>query len=83
VTIADEPDRRTIAKAEVPGLSKTQNPIQIVALIGVSIITVWTLSMVPSWQAPGDPFLLAAVVEAVTVACLWLTRWLGLRGDEV
>jgi hypothetical protein len=36
-------------------------------LIGVSIITVWTLSMVPSWQAPGDPFLLAAVVEAVTV----------------
>lgn len=79
MTIADEPDRRTIAKAEVPGLSKTQNPIQIVALIGVSIITVWTLSMVPSWQAPGDPFLLAAVVEAVTVACLWLTRWLGLR----
>jgi hypothetical protein len=66
-----------IAKAEVPGLSKAQNPIQIVVLIGVSIITVWTLSMVPSWQAPGDPFLLAAVVEAVTVACLWLTRWLG------
>jgi hypothetical protein len=35
--------------------------------------------MVPSWQAPGDPFILAAVVEAVTVACLWLTRWLGSR----
>jgi len=29
--------------------------------------------MVPSWQAPGDPFLLATVVGAVTVACLWLT----------
>jgi hypothetical protein len=79
VTIADEPDRKTIAKAEVPGLTKAQNPIQIVVLIGVLIITVWTLSMVPSWQAPGDPFLLAAVVGAVTVVCLWLTRWLGSR----
>jgi hypothetical protein len=69
----------TIAKGEVPGLTKAQNPIQIVVLIAVSIITVWTLYMVPSWQAPGDPFLLAAVVGAVTVACLWLTRWLGSR----
>jgi len=68
-----------IAKGEVPGLTKAQNPIQIVVLIAVSIITVWTLYMVPSWQAPGDPFLLAAVVGAVTVACLWLTRWLGSR----
>jgi hypothetical protein len=76
---ADEPNMKTIAKAEVPGLTKAQNPIQIVVLIGVSIITVWTLSMVPSWQAPGDPFLLAAVVGAVTVVCLWLTRWLGSR----
>jgi len=66
-------------KGEVPGLTKAQNPIQIVVLIAVSIITVWTLYMVPSWQAPGDPFLLAAVVGAVTVACLWLTRWLGSR----
>jgi hypothetical protein len=47
----------TIAKGEVPGLTKAQNPIQIVVLIAVSIITVWTLYMVPSWQAPGDPFL--------------------------
>jgi hypothetical protein len=76
---ADEPNTNRIAKAEVPGLTKAQNPIQIVVLIGVSIITVWTLSMVPSWQAPGDPFLLAAVVGAVTVVCLWLTRWLGSR----
>ena len=35
--------------------------------------------MVPSWQAPGDPFLLATVVGALTVACLWLMRWLGSR----
>jgi hypothetical protein len=35
--------------------------------------------MVPSWQVPGDPFLRAAVVGAVTVACLWLARWLGSR----
>jgi hypothetical protein len=66
-------------KGEVPSLTKAQNPIQIVVLIAVSIITVWTLYMVPSWQATGDPFLLAAVVGAVTVSCLWLTRWLGSR----
>jgi ABC-2 type transporter len=70
---------KTIPKAEVPGLTKAQNSIQIGVLIAVSIITVWTLYMVPSWQVPGDLFLLAAVVGAVTVACLWLTRWLGSR----
>jgi hypothetical protein len=74
VTIADEPNMKTIAKAVVPGLTKAQNSIQIGVLIAVSIITVWTLYMVPSWQVPGDPFLLAAVVGAVTVACLWLAR---------
>jgi hypothetical protein len=70
---------KTTAIPEVPGLTKAQNPIQIVVLIAVSIITVRTLYMVPSWQAPGDPFLLATVVGALTVACLWLTRWLGSR----
>ena len=79
MTIADEPNMKTIAKAEVPGLTKAQNSIQIGVLIAVSIITVWTLYMVPSWQVPGDPFPLAAVVGAVTVACLWLARWLGSR----
>ena len=79
MTTGDEPNMNTIAKAEVPGLTKAQNPLQIVLLITVSIITVWTLYMVQSGQAPGDPFLLAAVVGAVTVACLWLTRWLGSR----
>ena len=79
MTTADEPNMKTIAKAEVPGLTKAQTSIQIVALLAVSIITVWTLYMVPSWQVPGDPFLLAAVVGTVTVACLWLARWLGSR----
>jgi ABC-2 type transporter len=74
---------KTIPKAEVTGLTKAQNPIQIVVLIAVSIITVWTLYMVPSWQAHGDPFLLATVVGALTVACLWLTRWLGSRALKV
>ena len=69
----------TIAKADVPGLTKVQNPIQTVLLIVVSAITLWTLYMVPTWQALGDPFLLAAVAGVVTVACLWLTRWLGSR----
>jgi hypothetical protein len=49
VTIADEPNMKTIVKAEVPGLTKAQNSIQIRVLIAVSIITVWTLYMVPSW----------------------------------
>ena len=69
----------TIAKADQPGLTKVRNLIQTLVLIAVSIITVWTLYMVPSWQSPGDPFLLAAVAEAITVVCLWLTRWLGSR----
>ena len=47
VTIADEPNMKTIPKAEVPGLTKARNPIQIVALLAVSIITVWALYMVP------------------------------------
>ena len=67
----------TIPKADVPSLTKVQNRIQTVFLIAVSIVTVWTLYMVPSWQALRYPFLLAAVAAAVTVACLWLTRWLG------
>lgn len=75
----DEPHMNTMARADAPGLSKAQKPIQMVVLIVLSIITVWTLYMVPSWQAPGDPFLLAAVAGAVTVACLWVTRGLGLR----
>jgi hypothetical protein len=79
VTIADEPNMKTIAKAEVPGLTKAQNSIQIGVLIAVSVITVWTLYMVPWGQAPGDPFLLATVVGALTVACLWLARSLGSR----
>ena len=45
---------KTVAKAQVPGLTKARNPIQIVALLAVSIITVLTLY-------------LAAVVGAVTV----------------
>jgi hypothetical protein len=76
VTTEHEPNMNTITKADVPGLTKVQNPIQTVLLIVVSIITVWTLYMVPSWQALGNPFVLAAVAGAVTVACLWLTRWL-------
>ena len=69
----------TIARVGVPGLTKVQNAIQIALLIALSIITGWMLYMIPSWQAAGDPFLLAAVASAVTVACLWLTRWLGSR----
>ena len=69
----------TIARVGVPGLTKVQNAIQIAVLIALSIITVWMLYMVPSWQAAGDPFLLGAVASAVTVACLWLARWLGSR----
>ena len=61
----------TIAREDGPGLTKVQNAIQIAVLIALSIITVWTLDMVPSWQVTRDPFLLAAIAGAVTVACLW------------
>ena len=79
MTTEVQPNMNTIPKADVPSLTKAQNPIQTVLLIALSIVTVWTLYMVPSWQALGDPFLLAAVAGAVTVVCLWLTRWLGSR----
>lgn len=69
----------TIARVGVPGLTKVPNAIQIAVLIALSITTVWMLYVVPSWQAAGDPFLLATIASAVTVACLWLARWLGSR----
>jgi hypothetical protein len=75
----DEPQLNTMARADVAGLSKAQKPMQTVVLIAVSIVTVWTLYMVPSWQSARDPFLLAAVAGAVTVTCLWVTRWRGWR----
>ena len=65
----------TIPKGDVPSPTRVQKPIQTLLLIALSIIIVWTLYMVPSWQALGDPFLFAAVAAAFTVACLWLTRW--------
>jgi hypothetical protein len=79
VTTEDEPNTNTIARVDVPVLTKIQNAIQTVVLIAVSIITVWTTYVVPSWQAAEGPFLLAAVAGAVIVACLGLTRWLGSR----
>lgn len=79
MTTEGEAHINTIARANAPSLTKAQKPIQTAVLIVLSMVTVWTLYMVPSWQAPGDPFLLAAVAGAVTVACLWLTRWRGSR----
>jgi hypothetical protein len=74
----------TIAKVDQPGLTKLRNLIETLVLIAVSIITVWTLykDMVPSWQSRGGPFLLAVVAGAITVVCLWLTRWLGSRATR-
>jgi hypothetical protein len=78
VTTEDEPNRNTIARVGVPGPTK-QNAIPIFILIALSIITLWMLYLVPSWQAAGNPFLLGATASAVTVACLWLARRLGSR----
>ena len=72
VTTEDEPNMNTIARVGVPGLTKVPNAIQIAVLIALSIITAWMLYMVPSWQAAGDPFLLATIASAVTVAILQL-----------
>jgi hypothetical protein len=79
VATGGEPHMNTTARADAAGLSKAQRPIQIAALVVLSLVTLWTLYMVPSWQALADPFLLAAVAGTVTVACLWLTFWLGPR----
>ena len=80
MTIEDEPNiPNTIARAELPDVTKAQSAIQTILLIALSIVTGWMLYMVPSWTALGDPFLLGAVATAVTLACLWLTRWLGSR----
>lgn len=64
----------TIAGVDQPGLIKARSPIQTFVLIALSLITVWTLYVVPSWRSAGDPFLLAAVANAITVICLWVTR---------
>lgn len=69
----------TIARGDQPGLTKARSLIQTFVLIALSIITVWTLYVVPSWRSAGDPFLLAAVANAITVGCLWVTR---SRGPE-
>ena len=58
---------------------KAQNVIQTIFLIALSIVSGWMLYMVPSWSALGDPFLLGSVASAVTAACLWLRRRMGLR----
>ena len=80
MTKEDEPNiSNTTARADPPDVTKAQSAIQIILLIALSLVTGWMLYMVPSWSALGDPFLLIAVASAVTVACLWLTRWLGLR----
>lgn len=72
MTTADEPNMNTIASADVPGPTKIQSTIQTVLLIVVSIITVWTLYMVPSWQALGDPGLVCSCLptRGLNARCL-------------
>jgi len=79
VTTGDELNINTISRADIPRATKGQSAIQTVILVVFSIITVWMLYMVPSWSADRYPFLLGAVATAITVACLWLTHWLGPR----
>lgn len=56
-----------------------EETVQTVLLIIISIVGTWLcLYMVP-WQVSGDPCLVAAAATVVIVACLWLTRWRGLR----
>jgi hypothetical protein len=58
----------------------TRSTAEIVALIGVTIVTAWTLYTVPSWQGVLlDPCLHACIGATITVALLWLTRSLGSR----
>ena len=54
--------------------------VQTVLLIIVTFVGTWLALYRVPWQVSGDPCLLAAAISGVIVSCLWLTRWLGLRG---
>src|SRR5262250_3616561 len=61
-------------------LTSTQETVQTVLLIIVSLVGTWLgLYRVP-WQVSGDPCLLAAAASVLLFILLWLTRWRGLRG---
>jgi len=56
-----------------------QESLQTVLLTIVTLVNAWLIYRVP-WQVSFDPCLVAAVAAAVTIVCLWITRWRGLRG---
>ena len=62
------------------GLTSAQETVQTMLLVMVSFVGTWLgLYRVP-WRVSADPCLLAAAATVIVVACLWLTRWRGLRG---
>ena len=83
VTTENEPNMKTIAKADMPSLTKVQSPIQAIVLIAVSIITVWTLYLVPSWPGTWKPISFCHCRWGDYRLCLWLTRWLGSRAVKI
>jgi len=60
-------------------LITAQQTVQTVLLIIVSVVGTWIALYRVPWRVSGDPCLVAAAATAVVVACLWLTRWGGLR----
>jgi hypothetical protein len=66
------PDAR--ARLAIP-----QETVQTVLLIAVSVVGTWLALYRVPWRVSGDPCLVAAAASGVVVACLWLTRWRGLR----
>ncbi|HKW75595.1 MAG TPA: hypothetical protein VJN64_08735 [Terriglobales bacterium] len=56
-----------------------QETVQTVLLIIVSFVGTWIALYRVPWRVSGDPCLVAAAATGVIVACLWLTRWWGLR----
>jgi hypothetical protein len=56
-----------------------EETVQTVLLIIASVVATWLCPFRIPWQVSGDPCLVAAGATVVIVACLWLTRWRGLR----
>jgi len=59
-------------------LTRTQEIVQTILLIIVSVTGTWLALYKVPWQVSGDPCFIALAATVVVVICLWLTRWRGL-----
>ncbi len=62
------------------GSANSQETVQTVLLILLSVVGTWIALFRVPWHVSGDPCLVAAAATGVITACLWLSRWQGSRG---